>query len=289
MSSLSSIRLAVLALALSSAAAFVPASVHRTRAVLRSTTDEAAPEVVAAPAAEAAAAPAAEAEAAPAPAPAPVLATNSLAIPFLGRPALLDGQLAGDFGFDPLGFADSRENLAFYADAEVKHARLAMLCAAGWPLSELWHTGLAKLAGAEPMLASGGRAPSVLNGGILTQFNGLAGLALLIAGAGAIELLSNANKNNGWGEAAAVAEEKVVVPGELGFDPFGLYEGFGGTPAAKKAMRTAELKNGRTAMVAVFLYVVEEFSTGKPVTELTPWIFKPFWEIVVQAMGASAY
>ena len=49
---------------------------------------------------------------------------NSIAIPFMSRPQLLDGTLAGDVGFDPLGFADSRENLQFYAQAEIKHDRL---------------------------------------------------------------------------------------------------------------------------------------------------------------------
>ena len=57
----------------------------------------------------------------------------SQAIPFLGRPKYLTGEFAGDVGFDPLGFASSREQLLYYREAEVKHARLAMLAAAGWP------------------------------------------------------------------------------------------------------------------------------------------------------------
>ena len=34
-----------------------------------------------------------------------------------------------------------------YREAEIKHARLAMLAAAGWPLAELWHGPLAKITG----------------------------------------------------------------------------------------------------------------------------------------------
>jgi hypothetical protein len=45
----------------------------------------------------------------------------------MDRPPLLDGSLAGDRGFDPLGFITSKEDLIWYREAEMKHARLAML------------------------------------------------------------------------------------------------------------------------------------------------------------------
>merc|ERR1719231_1881040 len=52
-----------------------------------------------------------------------------------------DGTLAGDMNFDPLMIADSPEKLAWYREAEVKHARLAMLAAFGWPISEITNFG----------------------------------------------------------------------------------------------------------------------------------------------------
>ena len=42
-----------------------------------------------------------------------------------------DGKMVGDKGFDPLGLADSKEKLAIYREAELKHGRLAMLAALG--------------------------------------------------------------------------------------------------------------------------------------------------------------
>jgi hypothetical protein len=45
----------------------------------------------------------------------------------MDRPPFLDGTLAGDRGFDPLGFIKSKEDLIWYREAEMKHARLAML------------------------------------------------------------------------------------------------------------------------------------------------------------------
>ena len=69
--------------------------------------------------------------------PAPVLPSMSQALPWMARPAALDGSMVGDVGFDPLGFAKNSEDLMNYREAEIKHARLAMLAAAGWPISEL--------------------------------------------------------------------------------------------------------------------------------------------------------
>ena len=47
---------------------------------------------------------------------------NSVALPFLKRPPLLDGSHAGDFGFDPLGFTENYD-LYTMQEAELRHAR----------------------------------------------------------------------------------------------------------------------------------------------------------------------
>ena len=40
------------------------------------------------------------------------------------KPPILDGTFAGDYGFDPLGFVQTRDDLIWYREAEMKHARL---------------------------------------------------------------------------------------------------------------------------------------------------------------------
>jgi Chlorophyll A-B binding protein len=50
-------------------------------------------------------------------------------------------------GFDPLGIVKSKEQLFILREAEIKHARIAMLAAIGWPVSELCHYTLAKIFG----------------------------------------------------------------------------------------------------------------------------------------------
>ena len=71
------------------------------------------------------------------------LPTMSQALPFLTRPAALDGTLAGDVGFDPFGFSKSREDLMNYREAEIKHARLAMLVRSMDSDSLLYHVSMA--------------------------------------------------------------------------------------------------------------------------------------------------
>merc|ERR1719424_2671705 len=152
----------------------------------------------------------------------------------MDRPKMLDRDLAADQGFDPFGLADSKVSLYSFREAEVKHARLAMLAAAGWPLAELWDTSLANVLGLCPIIEeNAGRSPSVLNGGL--------GMVSPVYWAGVL--------------AFAAGIETV-----------------------------AELQNGRLAMVAIVAYVGAEYLTGKPVVELTPFFFDPFWKTVENLM-----
>jgi hypothetical protein len=182
----------------------------------------------------------------------------------MDAPTNLDGSLAGDVGFDPLNFSSSRKTLYWMREAETKHARLAMLAAVGWPLSELWHKELANALGLESILADGDRVPSLLNGGLSNPYaTGMLMMSIIIAG-----LLEGKAMNSG--EVFWNAEKpKDYVPGNYGFDPLNLYNVKGN----KKTMETAEIKNGRLAMVAISTFALSEFLTGLPVTEQTPFLF----------------
>ena len=70
----------------------------------------------------------------------------------------------GNKGFDPFNCATSESVLKNYREAELKHGRLAMLAAAGWPVSELVQPWLSAALRAPDLLASGDKAPSLLNG-----------------------------------------------------------------------------------------------------------------------------
>ena len=70
----------------------------------------------------------------------------SEALPFAERPMTLDAvSLAGDVGFDPLGFSDyelgpfpSQEaHMGWMREAEIKHGRICMLATVGWISTDL--------------------------------------------------------------------------------------------------------------------------------------------------------
>ena len=65
-----------------------------------------------------------------------MMADKSRSIPILNRPKNLpgDGSLAGDEGFDPLGLSNIGDlgfDLYWMREAELKHARIAMLAFVG--------------------------------------------------------------------------------------------------------------------------------------------------------------
>merc|ERR1719491_1839747 len=184
---------------------------------------------------------------------------NSIALPFLPRPAALDGSHAGDYGFDPLGLS---EKLDFYAmqESEVRHARLAMLAVVGWPMSELL---------APSWMLQGGCAPSVLNGA-----NPLAALAIagFFGAAGFFEYktslrASQATPMGRMHEKDMGAVWKYGVAGDYNFDPLNWYASCGDDFKGRKGLRDVELSHGRMAMLGITYFAAWEALTGNPIVE----------------------
>eukprot|EP00957_Ditylum_brightwellii_P192276 14636807-Ditylum_brightwellii.AAC.1 len=136
----------------------------------------------------------------------------SEAIPFFQRPPVLQKEYAGDVGFDPLRLASNSEDLFEKREAEIKHARLAMLAAAGWPLSELLDDKIAVQFNAQSVLDYSGRVPSLLNGGLDKISPVWWGFCIGLTAA--IDLY-------GVKRARASGPDSDYIPGDLGFDPLG--------------------------------------------------------------------
>ena len=160
-------------------------------------------------------------------------------LPFLPRPATLKGELAGDVGFDPFNFARTEEQLLSMRQAELKHARIAMLATVGWFAAELLHQPLADSWGLPSLLGFGDRVPSTLNGGLDNIAPGFYVSALIAAS---------------YFEFMSIGLEEMPRL----WDPLGLYpkdiEG-------QKRMELAEIKNGRLAMVAIVGFAIQELFT----------------------------
>lgn len=197
-------------------------------------------------------------------------------------PEVLDGTLAGDAGFDPFGIAKNRENLFVLREAEIKHARLAMLASVGWPISEIYHyqisrSWVAQDLGLNDLLVStGGRAPSVLNGGLNNQYV-LLSLGLFVVVGAVLEFELQRRRAEApeplkkffdmW------REDGWDMPGNYGFDPLNFGTKLCKSEEQKIFMATVEIFNGRVAMLATVGFVVQEYLTGLPVIRETPQFF----------------
>jgi light-harvesting complex I chlorophyll a/b binding protein 1 len=63
----------------------------------------------------------------------------SKSLPFLPCPEKLDGSMAGDVGFDPMGLSEIQQDLKYARWAELKHGRIAMLAIVGLITQTYFH------------------------------------------------------------------------------------------------------------------------------------------------------
>ena len=197
---------------------------------------------------------------------------SDLALPFAGRPALLNRELAADAGFDPLSLADSKVQFYVYREAELKHARLAMLAAAGWPLAELWDTGIAKTFGLEPIIEeNGGRAVSVLNGG-MGKISPVYWVSV-VAFAAAVEALSEYKK----GQAKAADSSgcsPVLRPGRPRLRPARALHDLRQERVGQDAHGDGGDQEREIGYVGVTIYALEEAITKNPVVQNSAFLFE---------------
>ena len=213
-------------------------------------------------------------------------------------PAYLDGELPGDYGFDPLGFAaprpttsddatvnaasasadeafetlktpelrDANGPLDRYVELELLHARWAMLAVVGVVVPELL-AAFGALPVAEPVWWKVGAAKAA---GVDLAYLGLGGFVIAGKQGIAIIALCQAVLMGGPEYARFVGIRSlepvgVYLPGDANypggapFDPFGLSVG---DAAFYETQRVAEIKHGRLAMVAMAGVFAQAAATG---------------------------
>ncbi|KAL4447792.1 hypothetical protein ABPG75_005011 [Micractinium tetrahymenae] len=157
-------------------------------------------------------------------------------------PKHLDGKLAGDFGFDPLGLGVDPERLKWYAEAEKTNGRWAMAAVAGILFTELLGKGKWFEAGAQEYWMP--NAP-------------LLAIEFVIMGFLELKRLQGFNETGTSGFLNAFP-----------FDPAGMNS---------PDMATKEVKNGRLAMTAFVGFAVQALLTRQgPIEALQSHLSSPF-------------
>lgn len=149
-----------------------------------------------------------------------------------------------------------------YAEAEIRHGRVAMLAAVIWPLEEILDRFFL-----DPSVTS---STTILYGGTTLPYLPLL-MTFCLLNLGYLDIYSQAVKDMDAGEA--------FVPGDCFWDPLSIL--VGAPHDAAFEARKKEVTNGRAAMVAVFAFSLQEGITHIPIVDL-PWntpLFVPAFEI----------
>ncbi|MEW5306699.1 MAG: hypothetical protein WDW36_009146 [Sanguina aurantia] len=200
-------------------------------------------------------------------------------------PAHLDGKLAGDYGFDPLNLGTNPETLRWYQQAELVHARTAMIGVAG-----ILIPGVLTKAGVLSV-------PEWYNAGQISidnsfaPFDALVAVQIILTGFVETKRLMDFRKPMSQGEPgtffgmeSALAGSGVNgYPGGV-FDPMGMSRE---SPEKLNDLKLKEIKNGRLAMLAFLGFAAQYQATGTgPIDNLLAHVADP-WHTTFVENGVS--
>ena len=172
-------------------------------------------------------------------------AERSKSLPFMNRPPLLDGSMAGDVGFDPLGLSNIDEvgiDLYWLREAEIKHCRLSMLAVVGFLQVEIFGP-----APGNEMATSKNQIDAFWQfWNAHPQYIAFALIAIMF-----VEAVSGIATTTG-------RESGQRAPGYFGLDPLGFSKG---DPEKYARLEAQEVANGRLAMFAAMGEIVQGCTT----------------------------
>uniref|UniRef100_A0A383W1N6 Chlorophyll a-b binding protein, chloroplastic n=1 Tax=Tetradesmus obliquus TaxID=3088 RepID=A0A383W1N6_TETOB len=200
-------------------------------------------------------------------------ASRPLWMPGADVPAHLNGELAGDFGFDPLGLGKDPEALRWYVQAELVHCRTAMAGVAGILIpAVLTKAGVLNV----PEWYEAGKVSAEQTGIALGPL-----LAVQLFMCGFVEAKrwqdfrkpgSQAEPGTFLGFEASFKGQGNGYPGGP-FDPMGMCNE---SAEKTKDLKLKEIKNGRLAMLACLGFAAQYGATGKgPLDNLADHLAAP--------------
>lgn len=193
-------------------------------------------------------------------------------------PEYLNGEVAGDYGYDPFGLGKNPENFAKYQAFELIHARWAMLGAAGCIIPEAFNKYGANC-GPEAVWFKTGAL--LLEGNTLNYFGANIPINLALAVIAEVVLVGGAEY---YRITNGLDFEDKLHPGGP-FDPLGLAE----DPEQAAILKVKEIKNGRLAMFSMFAFFIQAYVTGEgPVENLSKHLSDPFGNNLLTVLAGNA-
>merc|ERR1712224_864626 len=182
---------------------------------------------------------------------------EALWLPGSQAPSHLNGKLPGDFGFDPLELGKDPAALKWYHQAELQHARWAMLAVTGILVQSIVKPDVS-------FMASGKIAAETS----YASFGSLLVIQLILMGWVEGRRWQDIRKPGSTSEPAGNflgLENAISGKGDVGypggaFDPAGFSSG---TDSQLNDLKLKEIKNGRLAMLAYVGFSCASVSIGK--------------------------
>merc|ERR1712039_87864 len=178
-------------------------------------------------------------------------------LPGLEAPDHLDGSLPGDFGFDPFGLGKDPKALIWYQQAELQHARWAMVATLGILFQSISKPDINFM-----------NAGEYASKGSFSSFGTLIVIQIILMGWVEGRRWQDIKKPGSTSEPAGnfLGFESILAGNkDLGY-PGGAFDPAGLSKVSLEAMnelKLKEIKNGRLAMLSYVGFTCAAVSTGK--------------------------
>lgn len=193
-------------------------------------------------------------------------------------PEYLNGEVPGDYGYDPFGLGKKPEDFAKYQAFELIHARWAMLGAAGFIIPEALNKFGANC-GPEAVWFKTGAL--LLDGNTLNYFGNSIPINLILAVVAEVVLVGGAEY---YRITNGLEFDDKLHPGGP-FDPLGLAT----DPDQAALLKVKEIKNGRLAMFSMLGFFIQAYVTGEgPFENLCAHLSDPFGNNLLTVISGAA-